>query len=834
MPDIEQNKNQGGRRDEIGPAGSAQELSASDNSVKPRIKRSLFRKIVNVFIGIFLGLVILIVIVVGFTQTKTFRNILREKVISIVNGEINGKLSIAQIDGTILTSIYLRNTSLIVDNDTLLFARKIEIKTSPLQLLLKKIFVRKILLEDVKIRMLQDQAGAWNYEKLIKQTPDDTTKSSFSFLIQANDIQFRNISFIRQSNANLGSQQVYTELNPEDLRIADLNFSAQAYADVEKSNYLLIIKELSLRPNLSRFNLKFFSGEFAVTKEFASISNFYFLSDSSELRLDARLDSLNLFGDVELDDFKNYPISLDARAKSFNFDDLSSFIGSTEILKGNPSMELKARGKFGDFRIDKFSLDYKDSHFEIDGRVRNLNRPEKLFITAKITDSDINYKDINTLLPTLKLPEYARLRLTNLNLDFEGEPLNFKSRFEGNIDDGKLLFNARMNLASDPVSYDISFETDNLDLSPVLDIPTQLNSRGSLIGKGFSPVDMKNDFDFIAGDSRINSYAIDRMSLNSHSIDGTTNLRLDAASDNLTASINGDLSFDKDTIPAYSLVGQLKNLNLAKFLKDEKYESNLNFYLSADGRNFNPDDITGILRVGIDSSRFQGERISNSDIQCTFSKETDGSRQIKLVSDFADFNINGNFSVQKAIDLIAYESQTISGIISKKIRELNPLSIVLPQDGKDSTITFLPSIVEEDLKFNFGGTFKDIELLSKLTGYERLDLSGEFGGNVKNEAGKFSISANLDLDYFVMMQKSGTIYLSGFNTDLNFTRDNRSLSFDRLFGTASLTGKRFYSGSNVKAIEADITFNQSKLFFSASANIADMIDAGLDGIILMT
>jgi len=82
-----------------------------------------------------------------------------------------------------------------------------------------------------------------------------------------------------------------------------------------------------------------------------------------------------------------------------------------------------------------------------------------------------------------------------------------------------------------------------------------------------------------------------------------------------------------------------------------------------------------------------------------------------------------------------------------------------------------------------------------------------------------------------MIQNSHTVYLSDINTKFNFTRDKRSFSFDKLFGSASLTGKRLYTGSNMKNFNADIEFNQSKIFFNASANIEDLIIVDGEGII---
>ena len=800
---------------------------------KPKVKRSLFRKIINIFIGIFLGFILLFLILLGFTQTKTFRETLREKVISLVNKEINGKLNIEKLDGTIFTSLFLKNTSILVGNDTLLFARNIEVKISPLQILLKKIYVRKILLEDVKIAMLQDSSGGWNFSKLIKPKPEDTTKPSFPFLVQVNDLQLHNIQFTRQSYANYKSQQNYAEMNFDDLRINNLHFAAQAFIDVDNSNYLLILKELSFKPNLSRFNLRNISGEFTITKNFAGINNFYFLTDSSEVKINARIDSLNLFGNVHLDDFKNYPVTINVETKSFNFDDLSSFIGGTEILKGNPSMELKARGKFGNFKIEKLAVDYRKTHFRIDGKVLNLNTPSKLFLQAKIYDTDLNYEDVNALLPTLKLPEYALLHVANVNIEFEGEPTNFKTKFTGNIENGKLSFDASLNVSANPMIYDIKFETNELNLSPVINMNTAVTSKGSLMGKGTSPADINADFKFNANASSFNGYPIDKLMINFNAANRVIDLNVDGLSGNTSALVKGSLSFDKDTIPSYNLVGQLKKLNLATFLKDQKYDSNFNFYFSADGKNFDPDKLTGSFSFGVDSSSFRDKNIDHSNIQCSF-KNDPPNREILLTSDFVDFKINGAFSLNKAINLVSYESKTISGIIINKVDELNPIKIVGNQQNKTEIETEVPDIVNENLKFNYDFKFKDFKLIAMLLGNDQLDISGNGSGIIKNENGNFSISNEMKLDYLVMMQNKSTVYISDLDSEINFTRDNSSLSFDKLFGTASITGKRFYSGSNIKSISADIAFNQSKLFFNGSANIEDKIFTEADGIINIT
>lgn len=797
------------------------------------VKRSLFRKVINSFIVASLVIIIALLLIVGFTQTKTFREFLRKEIISIVNKETNGKLNIEKLDGTLLTSLLLRNTSIVVDNDTLLFANTIEVKTNPAQLLLKKIYIRKVLIQDAKIQMLQDADGKWNIGKFIKPTPEDTSKSTFSFIIHAPDIQFRNISFLKQSFGNHGSRQIYSNANFDDIRLQNLNFSAEAIADIESSNFLLILKELSFEPNLTRFKLRYISGEFAVTKKFVSINKFYFRTDSSEVKINARIDSINLLGKIGLNDFKNCPVTVDAKASPFNFDDLSSFINATEILKGNPSFELRARGKFGAFKIDKAKLDFRDTHFDFSGQVLNLNNPSKLYLQAKVTDTDFDYKDVNALLPWLKLPSYAKMVLTNVNIEYEGEPTNFKTKFSGNVNDGNIEGEGSMNVAKEPMTYDIKFACSNLNLEALTNFPTSINARGSIAGQGTNPFDLYSDLKLNVFKSMINKYSIDKFDVTANARDKKFELNIDTEAEGAKSMIMGNLIYDKDTVPSYSLIGDVKNLNAARFANDDKYNSKLNLYFSLEGKSIDPDEINATFSFGIDSSYFQNKWINSSLVEAKIKKDSD-HREILLSSDFVDFRIDGTYSLKKAIELVGYESKTISDIISKKLLELNPLSVVDKPVYKDTISTPIPEIVNEDLKFNYDFKFKDFKLVALLMGNDQLDISGSGSGYVSNINQNFSVYNKMNLDYIIMMQKGTTIYLSDFGGEFNFTRDNRSNSFDRLFGSASITGKRFYSGSNIKSLNADVTFNQSKIFFNISANYDDLIKADGDGIVFMT
>ena len=140
---------------------------------KKKIKKPLTRKIINVFIYFGAGLIVVFLILFAISQTSTFREWLRDKVMATVNESINGELFIEEIQGTVCTSLILNNTTLVQGKDTLLFSEKIEVRTSPLKIVFKIIHFRKIELTNAKISLIKDESGALNISKLTRPSPEE-------------------------------------------------------------------------------------------------------------------------------------------------------------------------------------------------------------------------------------------------------------------------------------------------------------------------------------------------------------------------------------------------------------------------------------------------------------------------------------------------------------------------------------------------------------------------------------------------------------------------------------------------------------------------------------
>ncbi|MBK8945554.1 MAG: hypothetical protein IPM32_09830 [Ignavibacteriae bacterium] len=790
-------------------------------------KRSLLHKIVNAFIGFFAIFLFLLVAFFGFSQTKTFREFLRNQIISQVSPLINGNLFIKEIDGSIFSSVILHNTILYSEKDTLINADEIVIKTSPVHLLLKRILVREISIKNTSIKLLQDIDGNWNINKIFKpdNEPEDTSKSTFPFTIQVNNLNFQNLSFTRQTFPNLNSNKFYDHVNTEDLKLNEIFLDAKIFANINSSLIRLYLNNFSVNPNFNSFNLNKFSGEFELNENFAQVRNLKIKTDSSNFSLNAKIDKLNLLGDVELKDFNDYPLDVELNASPFNFDDLSTFIEATNFIKGNVDVQMRAKGFFGDFDISKLSMNYQNTNLNMHGNIKNLHTPEKLFLDVEINNSTIVESEVYFLIKGLEIPKYDNLILTNANVKYQGEPTKFNAELTGNVNNGKVYIKSFLNLQKSKMEYDIDFTSENIDLFPIFGISSSINSSGKLKGVGTNPKNMNSNFYAKINSSIFNNIEFDSLNIESEINSKIFNLNLYSLVNNAKTSIKGILDLTNSDLPVYDLDGTINNLNLQTFTNEKNDSSNLNFAFSAKGNNLDLENIVGNFNIKLEPSFLREINIDETNISIALSKN-EQERNINLISDFVDFNISGNFSLEKAVNLLVYEVETITNLIAQKIEELNPME---DSSSHSNNSVKIDPIINEKVEFNYNFKFKDFKLIALFLKNDELDISGSGEGLVKNDSLNFTITTEINIENLLNKRDSLLFYLSNTSANLNFNRDNQEILFNKIFGTVSIESEKIYTGIELNNVQADFIFNQNELFFNSSLGIENDLTAEFEG-----
>ncbi len=798
-------------------------------------KRTLFHKIVNVFLYTGIAVLIVLLLVLGFSQTSTFREILREKIVSAANKELNGKLSIGKIDGTIFTSLFLRNAIVSMGSDTLFNANLIEVKISPLQIFLKRIYVRKVGLSDTRIALIADSSGSLNISRLLPPTPKDTSHSKFPFKIVAPDLQLKNVSFSLQDYNKVKSNEVYGSFNIHDFRIKDINLSLSALADIADNAYELKINSFSFVPNLKNFALKNLSGEFFVDTNGVYVNQLKLSTAGSDINLKAKIDNLNLFDSTAFRRLSYDPVDINLKTDKFNFDDISSFVPSAGLLKGTISISLKSSGSLKDLNISKLEINYLNTHLEAEGKVRNTIDPDDMFISASFTKTEVRPEDISKLLPDVGIPVFSNLDAVKFDtLDFQGNPFNFFAKAYVQTNKGSAGINASLDLRKVPMAYDINFSSRNLDLSPFVGAVTNLNSRGSIKGSGLTPDNLSSTVRFASNGSSIYGNKIDTLRFDADARNKKINYSLFLKSDTTGAQLAGSLDFSNHSNPLYAVKGFVKNLDVANFTKDSSLSSNMNFRINGSGSSFDLDKMDLFLTLNLDPSTLRGVNIDSARAIFDIRSDDNGQRIINVISDLADVTIMGKFSAKHSVNLLSEEAKWIAGAVKSKLNRIIYPDSVFNRQATTDVAVLQPKNkkhveIDSSSSFKYSIEFKNFDLLSLLMANSHLSLNGNMDGTVKNDSSGITITSNTKLDYLKFWGGNNVFFLSKLNLGLNLSNNYNPSSLKDISSRLNLTAERVFANNDFKDIALYLKLGGNNADINFHGKFNDKAEAGFSG-----
>jgi hypothetical protein len=792
-------------------------------------KRTLLQKIVNVFLYAWIALLLLFLELFGISQTFTFREFLRNEVISIANKELNGHISIGRIDGTIFTSLVLRSTIVNMGSDTLLNAGAIEVKTSPLQLLLKRIYIRKVEIADARISFIADSTGSLNISRLFPASAKDSVHSKFPFKIIAPDVKLTNVNFSMKDYNNIASTKIYDNFNLHDLSVKNLNLSLGASADIAESVFELRINNFSFAPNLKNFKLKDLSGDFYVDTNGVFINNMKILSDGTDIIFKAKVNKFNLFDSTSFSKIEKSDFEVNLKSSKLNFDDLSSFIPEVNFLKGTVSTDLEAKGNLKEIIYNHIEINYEDTHLLAKGKIQEVLNADKMFISADLSSSRIRESDADKLMPSFGIPVYKEYGVIKFDtLKYSGNPLNFKTTALFRSERGSAGVRGLLDLRKDDMVYDVEFNSKNFDLGPLAGITTNLNSKGYLKGSGVSPERMNSTLRFTGNGSFKGNNVLDSLNINADANNKNITYNIKLKSDTTSAFVAGNFDFSNKGKPTYNLSGTVKDLDIAAFTGDTSLNSNLNFKFNGNGSNLDPDNLNLYLTLNFNNSVIHSVFIDSTRAIVDIRSNDNGERVVNLISDLADLTFTGKFSINNAFNLISKESGLISGVVRDKVNKvLYPDSVfnrqvntgIAVQSSKKKKIILSPLPQSMDIKYYV--EFKDFKLLSLFLGSNQFNIDGDMSGELKNKGNDISFSVNTNLNRLEYWEGNSVFFLDNFALNLDLKNDIDSTSMKNILANLQVTSDRIFAGADIKAVNLNLKLQNEFADINLSGNLED-------------
>lgn len=789
---------------------------SNENSTNKLKRRSLFHKIINGFVGFFIGFFLLILLILGFTQTSLFRGILREQVIKIANNSLNGTINIGRIDGTIFTSLLLNDVTVNIKQDTLLKARLIEVRTSPLQIFYKKIFVRKVGIENAKIAFLKDSTGKLNVSKLFKPKEEDTSKSSFPFKIKLVELKLADIDFSMQDENKKNSAEFYPSMTFSDFRIKGLNLQLSANADIDNNDFELFISNFSCASNINDFNIEQLKGDFLVNTKRVIVGGLELKTKRSEINLSIKNEGLNIFNDFTKDSINNSKTDILLDIKKFSFDDLTAVVPSVDILQGDVEAYLRASGNINQVDIHKLDVKYLDTKLNCTGSLHNLDEGSRMKISAEFLKSNVVESDITKLIKGLKLPVYKNMdNIVIDSLKFDGEPFYFQSRLAARINDGIIKTDMNLDLRPDDMVYNINLITKDLNLEPIINTPTRLNLEGKVSGIGTSTKKMNAAIELKADGSSVKNIAVDAFKFTANASGQFVSLNLTTSSGKAAIAVDGGIDlFDTDN-PVYNFNLSAEKINLAELLKDTSLASNLNFTLVTKGKSFDPDKLHNSLQVKFNEASLMGYNLDDTQINLAIEDINNDERSVKISSQFGSVAFTGRYSLKSIASVAASDVMQLKDQVFSKIRQLFPSLNLAAQNTTADAAPKTAAEEHEPMYIDYKIELKDFSMFSKIFNAAQLDVDGKINGRYEtsNEGVKFSLTT--DINYFQFWNNKDVLFITGMYGSLSVENYFNTYTVADMNSAIKFSVERIFTGNDLTNIDFNAALKNNILNLSA-------------------
>ncbi len=802
------------------------------NTVKEGIEkierfRSRFHKSVNVMLGFFLFIFLLFVLIITASQTSTFRNALLDYIVSSLNESINGKITAGRLDGSLFTTIELRDVTLTDFKDTVASVELLSVRISPFRIFTRRIVVKDILLDGADLNLKQDSAGIYNIAKIFPSEEDtDTTKSEFPFIIQLEKLELRRINFSMSDERFTKRKPFYDTLNLADLKIDNLSLRLRSEIKLNSSEYELTIDDISFASNIRDFGMKQSSGKIRIDTNGVVIDNLNLTTIRSDLNLNLILADYNLLGDFNLEAFSAAPLYMGLTALPFNFDDLYAFVPAVDMLKGDLNAEILAKGSLNELEVRKLNLGYNRTSLLTSGRLYYLTDPDKMMFDAAIINSKLYEGDAALLLPEFEIPVIEYLNPVYIDtLTYKGSHLKFKTFSSLRLNNGALRSNFDMNIEGKEPDYSFKAEGRSINLKGLTDYPVQLNFNLKGEGKSFTPELMTAHISGNVYSALIGRQTYDKIDIETEIKDQNIVARLKgyAPADTFHASLKAFVPVEGEIF--YSADIEYNGLRAENFIPDSAgFTSKLNVVFRAEGTGIDPEKINANVKLNLLRSEINNRPVQDIFAIIDLNSGDNSYKKIAINSSLLSASVEGKAVFTDVIAGLLSQTDSLMGLFNNLANKYFPEEIAQKVDEAGSNLKkkitpkgkteVVPVIYPEfDLSYNI----KQINLQPLAFLFDDLDMSfeGDITGSISQDTDSFSLAAKVSVPFFRMWVNDEINFVSEAEAELRYSVDNAESGINKYRSSLNVKAGRIYAGNEFNDIHLTSLLTEGKLTLTA-------------------
>jgi hypothetical protein len=718
------------------------------------------------------GLVFLLLFAggIGFTETASFRSLLRDFLTETADSTLNASLSIESIDGNIFSGWKLSGVRLADEHGSIAEIRSIVLRYNLFRLPWKVANIRELTLNAPRVYVTRAEGRDWNIDTMLRPSAEDedTTSTPFDWDIRVEHLRILDGMLLVYDSSSAGPLR-RDRLDSRHMKLTDINLalSAQITGDEKRVS----IDRFSFSNAFGEVALRNLAGDILLTTHSASVDDLSLQTARSGFILSAAVDSVDILGGFDSDRMADLPIRVELDAPNVVLRDLQYFLPSLDILGSSARLALDAEGSLRSLDIAELRLEAERSSIAFTGRLRDILDGADMSIDVTSDDTRIHGQDIPLLLPGIPVLDLEGIDTAEFTLlRFTGKPLNFEAAMDMTSGAGAASGRIALDITGEDLVYDGMVRTRELDLSRLLRssaLSSSLTLQAAVKGRGTRIGDIVAQLNVRADSSRYQRYLADNLRLSVDVRRDSLTLDLSSRLGGSSVDCGGGMSFRSDSVTGFRISGSAETLDLAKLLNDDEFSSALTFGFHADGDGVDLGSASGSVEVAFAPSRFREIDIERDTFRVVLKQGADDAEYLLLQSQYADARIDGRFDFPRFFSYLAVQADSISAAMEQFAFAPDSLS------AEGSTPFREPGTVDQDSRDAVArdtAAFMDVFYSISLKNPERIAryfdartflVRGTYRGNIHGGYDGFSVDGQLQLSDFYLVDSTRTLLAAG-------------------------------------------------------------------------
>lgn len=711
------------------------------------------KKFLRIFLVSVCAAAAFLLILLGVTQTQFFRDRLRAVALDQMRSLFAAETRMGQVRGNIVSGFSIDSVAFVIDGLPALSADRIDLRYNLFDVSGRIISVSNLTLVRPQFRLLRGMDSVWNISRLLRPTPDDTLpKKPFDWPVAVNRLEIQDGLFVVADSLVMRERPPRDTLSEHlhDFTVSGINLLLSARIS-PKEKHIAIARLSAFCPSPG-ITLHLLSGDFTVTPEEARVQGLQIVTGRSSVNLTASMRRFNLLGGIDLADLERCPVDLRLEGKPVDLNELQQFLPALDFLNGRVSIALSASGEFGRLTINPLDLETEQTRMRWKGLISNLHRPRDLTLSVKMHDGVIHPGDLLTLMPPFHLPDYTFLGATSLTLEFDGRPLDFRTKVTLGSSAGTVSSDVSLKIGGPAaLRYRGSITMSGVNPARITGnerLEGSLNGGATFDGEGVSLDDLASSFDITLDRSEFRGLSMPPSHISIDARDHVLNTRGNLGLGEMTSTFSAQLDRRDRARPHFSVDADVAALNLAHVLHDNEYDSDLTMHLHLRGQGLSWSSLGGEAVLDLSSSRYREYRVASGDIRLLLDQSDPRAKELRLMSNIADFSLTGAFNLRYLTRLIGFEAENLRFAVGQKLASLDTSLVAsIDRTALDALGRSLEA-ASDSLNAEYALEIKDLEPVSVVAGNRLFQGKGTLTGSVQGSYRDLSLHNLLDAQFF--------------------------------------------------------------------------------------